>query len=91
MEIVKDQEQQATPPSYDPNKKYRWSEDDLFVVSGGEFGVLLNALRAVLNTPESQRILLAALAPTSQRFWRLHRLLLDSLAGWSVPSVTPSG
>jgi hypothetical protein len=59
MEIVKDQEQQATPPSYDPNKKYRWSEDDLFVVSGGEFGVLLNALRAVLNTPESQRILLA--------------------------------
>jgi len=59
MEIVKDQEQPVNSPSYDPNKKYRWSEDDLFVVSGGEFGVLLNALRAVLNTPESQRILLA--------------------------------
>jgi hypothetical protein len=56
MEIVKDEQ---TQPSYDPNKKYTWSQDDLFVVSGGEFGVLLNALRAVLNTPESQRILLA--------------------------------
>lgn len=57
MEIVKDEQTQQ--PSYDPNKKYSWSQDDLFVVSGGEFGVLLNALRAVLNTPESQRILLA--------------------------------
>jgi hypothetical protein len=56
MEIVNEQAQQ---PSYDPNKKYTWSPDDLFVVSGGEFGLLLNALRAVLSTPESQRILLA--------------------------------
>lgn len=45
--------------SYDPNKRYTWSPDDQFVVSGGEFGVLLNALRAILHTPESQRILLA--------------------------------
>lgn len=56
MEIVKDE--QAQQPSYDPNKRYTWSQDDLFVISGGEFGVLLNALRAILNTPESQKVLL---------------------------------
>jgi hypothetical protein len=54
-------DQQPTP-TFDPNKKYIWGQDDLFIVSGGEFGVLLNAIRAIINTPESQRILLAAKA-----------------------------
>jgi hypothetical protein len=45
--------------SYDPNKKYTWTPDDQFVISGGEFGLILNTLRAVLNTPEAARILLA--------------------------------
>jgi hypothetical protein len=57
MEIVKDQQQGGV--SYDPNKRYRWTPEDQFVVSGSEFGVLLNALRAILHTPEAQRILLA--------------------------------
>jgi hypothetical protein len=48
--------------TFDPNKKYIWGQDDLFIVSGGEFGVLLNAIRAIINTPESQRILLASKA-----------------------------
>ena len=61
MEIVKDLEQseQVSANSYDPNKKYRWTPEDKFEMSGSEFGVLLNALRAILHTPESQRILLA--------------------------------
>jgi len=45
--------------SYDPNKKYTWTPDDSFILSGGEFGLILNALRAVLNTPEAARILVA--------------------------------
>ena len=56
MEVVKDQEQ---TPSYDPNKKYRWTPEDPFIFSGNEFGVLLNALRAILSTPDAQRVLLA--------------------------------
>ena len=56
MEIVKDQEQ---GPSYDPNKKYKWTPEDPFIFSGNEFGVLLNALRAILSTPDAQRVLLA--------------------------------
>jgi hypothetical protein len=49
----------AETPVYDPNKKYTWSPEDAFVLSGNEFGVLLNTLRAILGTAEAQRILLA--------------------------------
>jgi hypothetical protein len=51
-------------PVYDANKKYSWSADDSFIFSGGEFGVLLNSLRAILNTPEAAKILLANQANT---------------------------
>jgi hypothetical protein len=45
--------------TYDPNKKYTWTPEDTFTISGGEFGVILNTLRAILNTPEASKILLA--------------------------------
>lgn len=45
--------------TYDPNKRYRWTPTDEFTVSGAEFGIVLNALRAILSTPEAQQILLA--------------------------------
>ena len=50
--------------TYDPNKKYSWTPEDSFVLSGGEFGVILNTLRAILNTSEAARILLANQANT---------------------------
>jgi len=46
-------------PSYDPNKKYTWTPEDSFILSGGEFGLVLNALRSILNTAEASRILIA--------------------------------
>lgn len=46
-------------PKYDPNKKYTWNTDDIFVINGAEFGVILNSLRAQLATEEAARILLA--------------------------------
>jgi hypothetical protein len=55
MEAVKDQQ----PITYDPNKKYTWTPNDKFEFSGAEFGILLNALRAILSSEEAQRILLA--------------------------------
>jgi hypothetical protein len=45
--------------SYDPNKKYSWTPEDQFTLNGGEFGLLLNTLRSILNTQEAARILLA--------------------------------
>lgn len=44
---------------YDPNKAYKWTPDDSFTLSGGEFGTILNAFRAVLSSQEAQKILLA--------------------------------
>ena len=51
--------------TYDPNKKYSWTPEDSFTLSGSEFGLLLNALRAVLNTREASTILLANQANTT--------------------------
>ena len=45
--------------NYDPTKKYTWSPEDKFEFSGAEFGLILNAIRSILNTPEAQKILLA--------------------------------
>jgi len=59
MEKVNETPQVAETPTYDPNKKYTWSPEDAFVLSGNEFGVLLNTLRAILGTAEAQRVLLA--------------------------------
>jgi hypothetical protein len=56
-EIINLQEQQA--PKFDPNKKYTWNTDAKFVLNGGDFGMILNAMRAVINTKEAQTVLLA--------------------------------
>jgi hypothetical protein len=50
--------------TYDPNKKYSWTPEDQFTLSGGEFGLVLNALRSVLNTKEATTILMANQANT---------------------------
>ena len=60
MEIVKDEQPEVQQvPTFDPNKKYTWAIDSGFVLSGNDFGILLNSLRAILSTEEAQRILLA--------------------------------
>ena len=56
-EIIDLQQQQG--PKFDPNKKYTWDVNTKFVLDGGDFGMLLNAMRAVINTKEAQTILLA--------------------------------
>lgn len=44
---------------YNPETRYTWTPDDSFILSGGEFGLILNALRAILSTEEAAKILLA--------------------------------
>lgn len=43
---------------YDPNKKWTWKPEDKFEMTGAQFGEILNAFRAILSTPEAQRILM---------------------------------
>ncbi len=45
--------------TYDPNKRYTWTPQDKFELNGAEFGMVLNALRAILGTEEAAKILLA--------------------------------
>lgn len=40
---------------YDPNKNYLWTPEDKFVITGSEFGVFLNTVRAYLNTEEAAK------------------------------------
>lgn len=47
---------------YDPDKQYTWTNEATFELSGREFGLILNALRAILNTEQAAQILLAARA-----------------------------
>ena len=42
---------------YDPNTKYGWENSTPFVFNGHEFGLVLNTLRNILATPESQKVL----------------------------------
>ena len=44
---------------YDPNKRYTWGPEDKFELNGREFGLILNTLRAILNTEEAAKIILA--------------------------------
>lgn len=52
-------QQELQGPKFDPNKKYTWNMDSKFELNGRDFGMLLNAMRAVINTKEAQTILLA--------------------------------
>ena len=44
---------------YDSNKQYEWKPDDMFEISGNDLGLILNTLRAILDTKEAYQILLA--------------------------------
>jgi hypothetical protein len=46
-------------PVFDPSKAYTWDHSSTFTLNGAEFGMVLNALRATLSTPEAQRLFLA--------------------------------
>lgn len=45
--------------TYDPSKRYTWTPNDKFEMTGAEFGLILNTLRAILSTEEASKILLA--------------------------------
>lgn len=69
--------------TYDPSKKYTWTPNDQFTLSGSEFGLILNALRAVISTPEAARILLA-----NQANEAIERALANAVEGDVVKEVT---
>ena len=76
MEIVKDEPSAMVAPEFDPRKKYTWSSDTTFTLSGNQFGLILNTMRAVISTREAQTIIMAAEASD----------ILDSIMAKNVAS-----
>lgn len=40
---------------YNPNAKYTWTPEDTFTLTGQEFGLFLNTVRAYLSSEEAAR------------------------------------
>ena len=40
---------------YDPSKRYTWTPEDTFMLTGAEFGLFLNTVRAYLSSEEAAR------------------------------------
>ena len=40
---------------YDPAKKYTWTPEDSFTLTGAQFGLFLNTVRAYLSSEEAAR------------------------------------
>jgi hypothetical protein len=40
---------------YNPNAKYTWTPEDTFTLSGQDFGLILNTVRAYLSSEEAAR------------------------------------
>lgn len=59
MADVINMQEQKEARKFDPTKKYTWEYNAQFVLNGKDFGMILNSLRAVINTKEAQTILLA--------------------------------
>ena len=55
----KEETKVESKPEFNPAKKYTWSKDAEFTISGSEFGLILNALRGVISTQEAQALFLA--------------------------------
>jgi len=57
--VKKEESKVETKLEFNPAKKYTWSKDSEFTLSGSEFGLILNALRGVVGTQEAQALFLA--------------------------------
>ena len=58
MKLVKeDNNTTSVKQVYDANKAYKWKPEDVFEITGNQFGSMLNAMRAFLNTPEAKNVL----------------------------------
>jgi len=40
---------------YDPSKRYTWTPEDTFTMSGQDFGLILNTVRSYLSSEEASR------------------------------------
>ncbi len=51
---MEETKEEGVKPKFDPTKAYRWNNNDNFYLSGAEFGVILNTLRAMAGSEVAQ-------------------------------------
>ena len=75
--------------TYDPSKRYSWTPEDKFELTGDQFGTVLNAVRAIMGTPENQRIL--AIAKANDVFENLMAKAVNDGVVLEIPEPGKSG
>ena len=66
-------------------KGFQWLPEDVFTFTGMEYSILINSLREILSSPESQKVLLA-----QQAYVILSKKLEDSVSSGLVKELETS-
>jgi len=69
--------------SYNPNTKYTWTPEDTFTLTGQEFGLILNTVRAYLSSEEAARFQL--MLQTNQV---IEKLMIENVEADVIKEVT---
>lgn len=56
MEVVKGGKEESTKQEYDRSKRYTWTPEDKFELTGDQFGMIINAFRAILGSEMARLI-----------------------------------
>jgi hypothetical protein len=68
---------------YDANKKYTWTPEDTFTLTGQEFGLFLNTVRAYLSSEEAARFQLMLQANQV-----IEKLMIENVEADVIKEVT---
>jgi len=68
---------------YDANKKYTWTPEDTFTLTGQEFGLILNTVRAYLSSEEAARFQLMLQANQV-----IEKLMIENVEADVIKEVT---
>jgi predicted component of type VI protein secretion system len=73
---------------YNPNSKYTWKPEDTFTLTGAEFGLILNTVRAYLGSEEAARFQL--MIQTNQVVEKLMKEAVEADVVTEVVEETPT-
>ena len=67
---------------YDPAKRYTWTPEDSFTLTGQQFGLILNTVRAYLSSEEAARFQLMMQANEV-----IEKLMIDGVENDTIKEV----
>jgi hypothetical protein len=67
---------------YDPAKRYTWTPEDTFTLTGQQFGLILNTVRAYLSSEEAARFQLMVQANEV-----IEKLMIDGVENDTIKEV----